>query len=70
MEAGRSGLSPGLSDTLERDHEQHWLGSSPGVDPETEDVIGIVTRTDLIGTLNINGNPFLKPKWLKRSTRH
>ena len=32
-------------------------GQVPVVDPQSGDVIGIVTRTDLIGTLSINGNP-------------
>ena len=58
MEAGEIRVFP--QDSLTRLKEimsnTGW-GQVPVVDPETEDVIGIVTRTDLIGTLNINGNP-------------
>src|SRR5690606_7482156 len=54
MEAGEIRVFP--DDSLTRLKEimgnTGW-GQVPVVDPETEDVIGIVTRTDLIGTLNI-----------------
>lgn len=56
MDAGSISVSP--QDTL--DHLQEVMASSgwgqvPVVDPETNDVIGIVTRTDLISTHNENG---------------
>lgn len=58
MEAGEIRVFP--EDSLTRLKEimgnTGW-GQIPVVDPETGDVIGIVTRTDLIGTLSINGNP-------------
>ena len=58
MEAGEIRVFP--DDSLTRLKEimgnTGW-GQIPVVDAETGDVIGIVTRTDLIGALNINGNP-------------
>lgn len=58
MEAGEIRVFP--EDSLARLKEimanTGW-GQVPVVNPETGDVIGIVTRTDLIGTLNANGNP-------------
>ncbi len=58
MEAGEIRVYP--DDSLTRLKEimgnTGW-GQVPVVDPETGNVIGIVTRTDLIGTLSINGNP-------------
>lgn len=61
MEAGEIRVFP--EDSLSRLKEimsnTGW-GQVPVVDPETGDVIGIVTRTDLIGTLTINGDPLPK----------
>ncbi|HZK17569.1 MAG TPA: CBS domain-containing protein [Anaerolineaceae bacterium] len=56
MEAGEIRVFP--EDSLSRLKEimanTGW-GQVPVVDPESGDVIGIVTRTDLIGTLHTNG---------------
>lgn len=61
MEAGEIRVFP--EDSLSRLKEimsnTGW-GQVPVVDPESGDVIGIVTRTDLIGTLNIYGDPLPK----------
>ncbi len=58
MEAGEIRVFP--DDSLARLKEimvnTGW-GQVPVVDAESGEVIGIVTRTDLIGTLNINENP-------------
>ncbi len=58
MEAGEIRVFP--DDSLARLKEimanTGW-GQVPVVDPESGDVVGIVTRTDLISTLNENGKP-------------